>query len=108
MSAEVEPGKGRFPFLEIYYDEATCLPPVCRAAFLLAVMEFGLYHQPPDFSDLTEMELNLCELAWRHVERYLETGWQMKVQARENGRKSKGAPKGNQNARKFPKNENNQ
>lgn len=99
MSAEKQPGTRRkFPFLEVYQEEADGLPPDLQGPFLMAVNRYGLNEQPPDFSAWNDDKRALLEMAWRHVEKWLQNGWTLSEKRSHPGKA--GAPKGNQNARK--------
>lgn len=89
--------KGRFPFLEIYYDALEMLPQDCQLVFIRAVLEYGLFRKMPDFSG--EGMRVMLEFAWKYVFRFLDKSWKY----RENG-KNGGAPIGNKNASKTTKN----
>ena len=91
--------KGRFPFLEIYYDALEMLPPDCQPVFIRAVLEYGLFKKEPDFTGYEDNERRMLEFAWRYVVRFLDKSWTY----RENGMKG-GAPLGNKNASKTTKN----
>ncbi len=90
--------KGRFPFLEIYYDALEMLPQDCQLVFIRAVLEYGLFRKKPDFSGEERNTRVMLEFAWKYVFRFLDRSWIY----RENG-KNGGAPPGNKNASKQPK-----